>query len=118
MKTAISIPDDLFADAERLARVLKKSRSRLCGDAVREYVARHSADRVTETVDRDPCRERARLRRDVLVPRARRVGISRRWRHEAGAPGLSGAARAEPHRRGREDDEGATSGRWGLTVVG
>ena len=52
MKTAISIPDDLFADAERLARVLKKSRSRLYGDAVRECVARHSADRVTETLDR------------------------------------------------------------------
>jgi hypothetical protein len=28
MKTAISIPDDVFADAERLARALEKSRSR------------------------------------------------------------------------------------------
>jgi metal-responsive CopG/Arc/MetJ family transcriptional regulator len=52
MKTAISIPDDLFADAEQLARKLKKSRSRLYGDAVREYVARHSAMSVTETLDR------------------------------------------------------------------
>jgi metal-responsive CopG/Arc/MetJ family transcriptional regulator len=52
MKTAISIPDDLFDDAERLARALKKSRSRLYGDAMREYVARHSADQVTETLDR------------------------------------------------------------------
>lgn len=52
MKTAISIPDDLFDDAERLARDLNKSRSRLYGDAVREYVARHSAERVTETLDR------------------------------------------------------------------
>jgi predicted transcriptional regulator len=51
MKTAISIPDDLFADAERLAEALKKSRSRLYGDAVREYLARHSAERVTETLD-------------------------------------------------------------------
>ena len=51
MKTAISIPDDLFADAERLARTLNKSRSRLYGDAVREYLARHSAERVTETLD-------------------------------------------------------------------
>ncbi|MHB0981084.1 MAG: CopG family ribbon-helix-helix protein [Thermoleophilia bacterium] len=51
MKTAISIPDDLFDDAERLARALKKSRSRLYGDAVREYVARHSADQVTEALD-------------------------------------------------------------------
>ncbi len=52
MKTAISIPDDLFADAEQLARELKKSRSRLYGDAVREYVARHSAESVTEALDR------------------------------------------------------------------
>ena len=52
MKTAISIPDDLFADAERLAQALHKSRSRLFGDALREYVARHSADEVTEALDR------------------------------------------------------------------
>lgn len=51
MKTAISIPDDVFADAERLARDLGKSRSRLYGDAVREYVARHSADSVTEALN-------------------------------------------------------------------
>jgi metal-responsive CopG/Arc/MetJ family transcriptional regulator len=51
MKTAISIPDDLFADAERLAQALRKSRSRLYGDAVREYLARHSSERVTETLD-------------------------------------------------------------------
>lgn len=51
MKTAVSIPDDAFADAEQLARELKRSRSRLNGDAVREYLARHSADRVTETLD-------------------------------------------------------------------
>lgn len=52
MKTAISIPDDVFADAERLARELNKSRSRLYGDAVREYVARHSAESITEALDR------------------------------------------------------------------
>ena len=52
MKTAISIPDDVFADAERLARELKKSRSRLYGDAVREYIARHSAESITESLDR------------------------------------------------------------------
>lgn len=52
MKTAISIPDDVFADAEQLARELKKSRSRLYGDAVREYVARHSAQSITEILDR------------------------------------------------------------------
>lgn len=51
MKTAISIPDDLFENAERLAKTLKKSRSRLYSDAVREYVTRHSADSVTQALD-------------------------------------------------------------------
>jgi metal-responsive CopG/Arc/MetJ family transcriptional regulator len=52
MKTAISIPDDVFEDAERLARHTKKSRSQLFSDAVKEYVARHAADEVTEAMDR------------------------------------------------------------------
>ena len=41
MKTAISIPDDVFQGAERLARRTKKSRSQLFSDAVREYISRH-----------------------------------------------------------------------------
>jgi predicted nucleotidyltransferase len=52
MKTAISIPDDVFAEAERLARRLKKSRSELYSRAIREYIARHGSDHVTETLDR------------------------------------------------------------------
>ena len=52
MKTAISVPDDVFARAERLARQTKKSRSQLFSDAVREYVARHASDDVTDAMDR------------------------------------------------------------------
>lgn len=52
MKTAISIPNDVFADAEKLTRALKKSRSRLYSHALKEYVARHAADQVTEALDR------------------------------------------------------------------
>jgi hypothetical protein len=51
MKTAISIPDDVFAKADRLARRLKQSRSQLYSRAVREYVARHSDDDVTSALD-------------------------------------------------------------------
>jgi predicted transcriptional regulator len=70
MKTAISIPDDLFADAERLAQALKKSRSRLYGDAMREYLARHSAEHVTETLDR-VCAEAAPSEGDFARAAAR-----------------------------------------------
>jgi metal-responsive CopG/Arc/MetJ family transcriptional regulator len=51
MKTAVSIPDDVFADAERLARRTKKSRSQLFSEAVKEYVARHATDEVTDAMD-------------------------------------------------------------------
>lgn len=51
MKTAISIPDDVFCEADELAHELKQSRSQLYTRAVREYVARHSADSVTVALD-------------------------------------------------------------------
>ena len=43
MKTAISIPDELFREVEVCSRRLKLSRSRLFATAAREYLARHSA---------------------------------------------------------------------------
>ena len=51
MKTAISIPDDVFGEAEVLARQTRQSRSQLYSRAVREYVARHSSDSVTAALD-------------------------------------------------------------------
>ncbi len=51
MKTAISLPDAVFRDAERLAKRLKKSRSELYREAVAEYVARHEPEAVTETLN-------------------------------------------------------------------
>jgi metal-responsive CopG/Arc/MetJ family transcriptional regulator len=52
MKTAVSIPDDVFAAAEKLARRAGRSRSEVYGAALREYVARHAPDAVTEALDR------------------------------------------------------------------
>jgi predicted transcriptional regulator len=52
MKTAISLPDAIFRDAERLARRLKKSRSRLYQEAVAEYLARHEPEAITVALDR------------------------------------------------------------------
>ncbi len=51
MKTAISIPDELFLAADKLASETGQSRSRLYSRAVAEYVARHSADSVTAALD-------------------------------------------------------------------
>lgn len=52
MKTAISLPDDLFADADAFARRTGRSRSQLYADALREYLQRYDEDRITEQLDR------------------------------------------------------------------
>jgi metal-responsive CopG/Arc/MetJ family transcriptional regulator len=52
MKTAVSIPDAVFAKADRLARNAGRSRSELFSAALAEYVARHAPDEVTEAMDR------------------------------------------------------------------
>lgn len=52
MKTAVSIPDDVYMRAEGLARRLNTSRSRLYSQALEEYVARHSPDQVTEAMNK------------------------------------------------------------------
>lgn len=52
MKTAISLPDEMFEQADRLADRLELSRSELYRRALAEYLARHEPDRVTEQLDR------------------------------------------------------------------
>ena len=52
MKTAISIPDDVFEGAERVASALGLSRSELHATAVREFVERYRSADVTERLDR------------------------------------------------------------------
>ncbi len=47
MKTAVSIPDDVYLRAEQLAEQTNRSRSRLYSDALGEYLARHGTDAVT-----------------------------------------------------------------------
>ena len=49
MKTAISVPDEVFSSAERLAKRLKVSRSELYSRALAEFLARHAPEVVTES---------------------------------------------------------------------
>jgi predicted transcriptional regulator len=51
MKTAISIPDALFHEAEKLAQRLGKSRSQVYREALAEYVARLEPGAVTRGLD-------------------------------------------------------------------
>jgi predicted transcriptional regulator len=52
MKTVVSIPDDVFDAAERLAGNTNKTRSQLYTDALKEYVARHPKEDITEALNR------------------------------------------------------------------
>ena len=51
MKTAISIPDELFAEAEALAQRLGKSRSQVYREALGEYVARRGPGAITAALN-------------------------------------------------------------------
>ena len=70
MKTAISIPDSIFEEAEVLARRLNLSRSELYARAVRAFVEAQSGTQIREALDRvystenshvDPALMRAQL---------------------------------------------------------
>lgn len=52
MKTAISLPDQLFLKAEDLARKTGKSRSQIYQEALAEYLLRRDPDAVTEAMDK------------------------------------------------------------------
>lgn len=51
MKTAISIPDELFGRAEELARKTGKSRSQVYQEALSEYLLRRDPQAVTRAMD-------------------------------------------------------------------
>jgi metal-responsive CopG/Arc/MetJ family transcriptional regulator len=78
MKTAVSIPDEVFRGAERLARRTKKSRSRLFSDALREYVARHAPEEVTEAMNR-VCSEIGETKDPFISSAAERILRRTEW---------------------------------------
>ncbi|HWZ32715.1 MAG TPA: hypothetical protein VNX18_15340 [Bryobacteraceae bacterium] len=71
MKTAVSVPDDLFRQAEATARRLRVSRSQLYATAISEFLNRQQANAVTERLNEvyskassklDPAFHRAQLK--------------------------------------------------------
>ena len=51
MKVAVSIPDDVFVEAEALAKRLKSSRSEIYSRALGEFIGHHAPDRVTDLMN-------------------------------------------------------------------
>ena len=78
MKTAISLPDDLFASADALAERLGVSRSNLFATALAEFLAKHQSRRVTERLDAVYATESSAL--DPVIRKAQRKTILRdKW---------------------------------------
>jgi metal-responsive CopG/Arc/MetJ family transcriptional regulator len=76
MKTAISLPDDLFESADELAERLGVSRSQLYATAVAEYVAKHRDQDVTARLNEVYSGEEAGLEPELRRAQARSVGPS------------------------------------------
>jgi antitoxin MazE6 len=51
MKTAVSLPERVFREAEGYAKRTRKSRSQLYAEALSEYLARHAPEEVTEDMN-------------------------------------------------------------------
>lgn len=74
MKVAVSIPDEVFEEAESLAKRLNAPRSEIYSRALAEFLGRHVPERLTEAMDRvvrdvgveEPDAFRARAARRVL----------------------------------------------------
>lgn len=78
MKTAVSIPDDVFEKAERLARRSRRSRSEVYAAALREYIARHAPEEITDAINRT-VDEIGRERDDFVAGASRRILEKTEW---------------------------------------
>lgn len=68
MKTAVSVPDDLFRLAEAAARRLQVSRSKLYATAIAEFLSRQQEGAVTQRLNEVYSRRPAKL--DAALHRA------------------------------------------------
>jgi metal-responsive CopG/Arc/MetJ family transcriptional regulator len=76
MKTAISLPDQLFQSADALAKRLGVSRSELYATAVAEYLAKHQDAKVTERLDQVYARQVSRIERPLRRAQGRSLRAS------------------------------------------
>lgn len=77
MKTAISIPDELFEKAEELAERLDVSRSQLYARAISEYTTRHSSEQIREKLDQVYGEMESEL--DPVLERLQKISLPEKW---------------------------------------
>jgi metal-responsive CopG/Arc/MetJ family transcriptional regulator len=75
MKTAVSLPDDLFRRAEAAARSLRVSRSQLYATAIAELLDRQQEIKVTEALNEFYSRQPAKV--DSALHRAQLKSLAK-----------------------------------------
>jgi metal-responsive CopG/Arc/MetJ family transcriptional regulator len=75
MKTAVSVPDDLFRQAETAARRLRISRSKLFATAISEFLDRQQGNAVTDRLNEVYSHRRAKL--DSALHRAQLKSLNK-----------------------------------------
>jgi metal-responsive CopG/Arc/MetJ family transcriptional regulator len=73
MKTAISVPDNVFARVDQMARRHKMSRSAVFTAAAKEYVQRHRGDDVTRKLNEVYAKEDSSL--DPVLERLQTISL-------------------------------------------
>jgi metal-responsive CopG/Arc/MetJ family transcriptional regulator len=77
MKTAVSLPDDLFRRGEAAAKKLGMSRSKLYATALREYLAQRRSKSITERLNDYYSRHPAKI--DPGLMRAQLESLDEKW---------------------------------------
>ncbi|MBP6715951.1 MAG: hypothetical protein KA205_03755 [Acidobacteria bacterium] len=77
MKTAVSLPDHVYRDADRLARRMHKTRSRIYTEALELYLSRHDANGITDALNAVHDERDAQLAPDLRAAATRTL-----WRSE------------------------------------
>jgi metal-responsive CopG/Arc/MetJ family transcriptional regulator len=75
MKTAVSIPDPLFKEAERLTKRLRIPRSQLYARALEEYIKRQKSKGIKEALDEVYSTEASEL--DPVIARLQAEALGR-----------------------------------------
>ena len=74
MKTAISLPDTVFEEAERLAANLGLNRSQLYARALKAYIERHDNDAITDRLNQVYAVEQASVDEVMLEMQIQTLG--------------------------------------------
>jgi len=76
MKTAVSIPDELFQKAETLAKRQRKARSTIYAEALKAYLEQQDDSSVTEELNQLYSKHSSELEPEVAVSQAQIMRLS------------------------------------------